>query len=277
MKFPIFSVLVLCITARNAAAAWVTQSISLRPGWNAVHLQVDPAEKAVSSVFQGIQVKSVWRWNETFSSVRYVQDATTLLPKAPGWFSWLPPAAGAAVLNNLNIIEGGKCYLVQLDGAVPVTLAVKGEAVARPLSWIPDSLNMAGFKVDPANKPTVAQFFAGSPAHAGQAVYRMQASGQWTRIAETAAERLNPGEAYWVFTKGQSSFDGLISAQTEQRNTVEYGQSIVEQVVTVRNSSAAAQTVTLNVSPSESPPEAAGESLAGPVPLSLWKQNIASK
>lgn len=273
----LFAPLALCLVIPQARAAWVTQSIPLRPGWNAVHLQVDPADKSVAEVFKGIPVVSVWRWNDAFSPVKFIEDANVLSPQAPGWFSWLPPKNGETAINNLNTIDGGKCYLIQIDSAAAATLQVKGQPVTRRNPWIPNSYSLAGFKIDPANKPTVAAFFDSSSAHRGQPVHRMQASGQWSEIAVPQTERLNPGEAYWVFTRGQSTYDGPLAVTAEQRGSLEFGATVVEQKLSIQNDSSGNQTLSLTLETSETAPIAANEVLGGAVPMSVWRQNPAGQ
>src|SRR5437667_214500 len=68
-----------------AFAQWVTQTITLNPGWNAVYLEVQPANSDCDAVFAGIPVESVWAWNRRFSSVQFIQDANQLVPGQPDY------------------------------------------------------------------------------------------------------------------------------------------------------------------------------------------------
>jgi len=49
-------------------------------------------------VFQGLPVKSVWRFNDDGSPVRFILDANQLLPDKDGWLTWVP-ANGAGHLH----------------------------------------------------------------------------------------------------------------------------------------------------------------------------------
>src|SRR5580765_2794861 len=74
----------------HSLAQWTTQTITLNPGWNAVFLEVQPANDDCDVVFQGVPVESVWAWNRRFSSVQFIQDASKLVPGQPDWLTYLP-------------------------------------------------------------------------------------------------------------------------------------------------------------------------------------------
>ena len=50
----------ICALANQAHAQWAWQQIVLRPGWNAVFLEVDPAPEECAALFAGMPVESVW-------------------------------------------------------------------------------------------------------------------------------------------------------------------------------------------------------------------------
>ena len=75
--------LILGLGLCSGFAQWVTQSITLNPGWNAVFLEVQPANPDCDAVFAGIPVESVWAWNRRYSSVQFIQDAAQLVPGQP--------------------------------------------------------------------------------------------------------------------------------------------------------------------------------------------------
>ena len=56
----VFSAMVLLVlTTSSANGQWITQTIPLQPGWNAVFLEVQPEPDQCESVFQGLPVESV--------------------------------------------------------------------------------------------------------------------------------------------------------------------------------------------------------------------------
>jgi len=107
-------------------AQWRTQTIQLQPGWNAVHLEVQPQPDGCDTVFAGAPVESVWKWNRRFSTIQFVTDPSTLLPEDPDWLVWLPLSDKKAFLRRLRSLQGNQSYLVKLPtNAAPVTLSIK--------------------------------------------------------------------------------------------------------------------------------------------------------
>jgi hypothetical protein len=132
-------------------AQWTTQSITLNPGWNAVYLGVQPAPDDCDTIFAGLPIESVWAWNRRFTSVQFIEDASSLRPGEPDWLLYAPADHPARGVRNLFALLPGGCYLVKLKpGAGPVMWNVVGHPVTRQIDWIPNSLNLAGFPSVPA-------------------------------------------------------------------------------------------------------------------------------
>jgi hypothetical protein len=152
---------VFSLSCAAALAQWTNQTITLRPGWNAVFLEVQPAPGDCDTVFAGVPVESVWGWNRRFSSVQYVQDPNTLVPGQPNWLCYVPPGSTNRAVNNLLSLQGDHAYLVKLaNNASPVAWTVRGRASVRGIDWLSDSLNLVGFHVNSNSPPTFQSFFA---------------------------------------------------------------------------------------------------------------------
>lgn len=55
----------LWLTLASAQAQWLTQSITLKPGWNAVFLHVDPSHTTLDALVGadgGNPIQEVWLW-----------------------------------------------------------------------------------------------------------------------------------------------------------------------------------------------------------------------
>src|SRR4051794_28627858 len=140
--------------ALSASAQWVTQTITLRPGWNAIYLEVEPEPSGCAAVFTNIPIESVWGWNRSFSPVQFIQDADQLLAPQPDWLTYLPPTQAAAAENTLFNLEGGKTYLVKTPtNGVTRTLTLTGTPTLRKIKWLANSYNFAGFPINPAAPP----------------------------------------------------------------------------------------------------------------------------
>ena len=263
--------LLLVFTGMPALAQWTTQTIPLNPGWNAVFLEVQPQPNDCDTIFAALPVESVWMWNRRFSTVQYIQDASTLMPEQPEWLVYLPSSSPESSVTNLFTLQGGRAYLIKLSGANPVDWEVIGKPVVRTIDWIADSFNLVGFWVAENSPPTFEEFFAPSLAHAGQEIHRLNDAGQWERVVAPATSQLRRGEAYWIYCQGTSTYSGPLMVTFEQGYGIDFGRILGEQTLRLRNESAKTRTVTLRLLSSLAPVDPTQPALAGPVPLSYWK------
>jgi hypothetical protein len=268
---PVFVLLLLAGGACRSFGQWVTQTITLNPGWNAVYLEVQPANPDCDVVFAGVPVESAWFWNRRFSSVQFIQDPNQLVPGEPDWLTYLPPDHPARATRNLYAIQGAKAYLIKLKaGAAQTVWTIKGTPLVRPPDWLSDSFNFVGFPISPLGAPTFQGFFSGSPAHAGQAIYQLSATGQWTLVSTPAGTTMQAGRAYWIYCKGASTFSGPVQITLEERDGLVYGHLQTEQTLRIKNNSSAVKSVTIQELASQAPPGTNFPVLAGDVPLSYY-------
>ena len=253
-----------------ASAQWATQTIQLRPGWNAVFLELQPDPREIDSVFAGVPVESVWRWNRRFNPVEFIQDPTSLVPAQPDWLVFFPTTHPLANQSTLFSIDGCRAYLIKLpDNAAAVTWSVTGTVTARKIEWLSDSFNFVGQILPENNPPTFQTFFNGSAAHNNQAAYRLTPQGTWQQVPATTA--MQRGEAFWIRCNGPSDFQGPLNVTLPQQSGLDYGRVLVEQTFTIKNSSASAKTVHLRRLDSADPPSDSTLGFAGQVPLNYWK------
>lgn len=234
--------LIVCASI-PAFAELSTQTLILNPGWNAVYMEVQPQPEQCDQLFQGLPVKSVWAWNRQFSSVQFIEDMSTIVPDRPEWLTYFPDDSGKSFLTNLFSIQGGKAYLINIDSDTPVTLTISGVAALPSYEWMPDSFNLVGFHISP-NTITAKQFFSPSAAHNGQPVYQLNESGRWTVLNENAL--LQPGNAYWVFCKGTSTYHGTFSPILEQGKGLDFGTLLNEQVLRIKNDTSSENVIQIN-------------------------------
>lgn len=270
-------VVVLCLAAfcgAGAHAEWVTQEVTLNPGWNAVYLTLQPVPGSCEEVFRGVPIRSVWVWNKRFSPMQYVRDPATLVPKGEDWLTYFPADSQQAFLTTLHAVLGGRACLIDYAGAEPTVLTLRGEAVSHQPDWLSDSFNFVGFDIDPANPPTVSRFFSPAPELTSRAVYRLDQAGRWNEIADPARETLRSGEAYLIYCKGASSFAGPVSVRCPIPGGLEYGHEMTTQTLTLRNDSDQPKTLTLSLAPSVRSASEGSAPLAGEVAL-YYKKLLA--
>jgi hypothetical protein len=224
------------------------QTISLQPGWNAVFLEVQPSPRDPATVFGSLtNLESVWTWLSRDTAVEFIQDPGEDLWGQPGWHAWFPPG-NTAFLSNLYAVLGNQAYLIKIAGDESVTWDVTGTPSVRRIRWVPDSFNLTGFQVNPTAGPPFAEFLAPSPAHAGQAVYRLNNStGQW-ELLENPAASIQAGEAYWVYCEGSSTYQGPLRVDLPMSDGLHFGENLTRLTVTLTNLSQSVRTAGLALS-----------------------------
>jgi hypothetical protein len=238
-------ILLFSFAAASQASESVTQNFDLKPGWNAIYLEVQPVPNTPQSVFSGVPVESVWTWSERSSSVQFLLDPSELEWNQQGWLGYRTDPV-ETMLTKLFAITANRAYLVKLKGAVPVTLSVSGQPSTARINWVPQAYNLTGFHLDPAASLTLGDLLADSPAHAGEAIYAFnQTSQQWKIVSNPSSHAARAGEAYWIFSAQASSFEGPWSVDINTSDGLDFGSSLNKQVLTFQNKSNQLQTLNL--------------------------------
>jgi hypothetical protein len=235
-----------------------TQTFVLQPGWNAIYLEVRPEPNDTDTVFGGLPLASAWTWNPAFPKPDFIENPSEELIDSPAWQGYFPRPRPESVLTNLFAVQSNRAYLLKIDGEAPVIWTVRGRPEIRNPKWAPDSFNLVGFPVDPAIPPTFATFLAPSPAHAGQAIFRL-VGGSWQQV-NPAATSIRPGEAYWVYCKGPSDYSGPIDISLNTGTELAYGGALGQAQLRIRNMATAPASIRLTQIPG-----------AAPLPLQIYR------
>ena len=266
----------------SAKGQWLTQTISLQPGWNAVFFEVQPEPRALDTVFSNSAVLSVWKWNRRFSHIEYTTDPYTLEPEDPHWLVWLPASDARRFIVRLFELEGAQAYLVKVaTNAAPFNLGVKGRVILPVPEWYPHGLNLLGFPVHPAHPPTFTQFFSFTPEVAtslgvNNQLFAITNSGRGLTIVQPARERLQPGKAYWVGCAKDPKGMGPLHVEPAGAGAVDFGTTATRQDLTIQNLYASSSLVVRVVQTASETPADGYPELAGPVPLSYTARNASN-
>ena len=273
--------LLAVLVIAGAGPAWgqyTTQTLTLKPGWNAVFLNVQPVQNGCEEVFADVPVSSVWSWVRRFEPTQFVRDPTELVPRMPDWLVYYPKDHPQAFLSDLHAIHGGRAYLIDFAGDAPLTLTLEGKAVVRDVKWVPNSFNLVGFHLAADAAPTFKRFFEGDPALADGQVFKTSPAGRSVAVIDPAGEALRQGEAYWVYCTGESTFNGPLTVDVDARDGIEFGEQLNEHLVRFANHARQEKTVTISVVPTERPTALASKAvlpdLGGGVALS-YKRLLA--
>ncbi len=200
--------------AAEQSAMKRTQTISLTAGWNAVFLEVEPLDVAPAKVFEGKPVDIAAAYFAQEAPTQYVNNPGTQLFKGLGWGVWYAENRPDAFLKSLNAIYGQQAYLIHATQAFQ--WKVDGLASMGAVKWQPNSYNLTGFGVASPGAPSFGEFFVASPAHRAQPVYRL-VNNVWKQVTNPAAEAMRSGEAFWIYCKGPSDYQGPLSVETSPR------------------------------------------------------------
>jgi hypothetical protein len=191
-----------------------TQTVALRPGWNAIFLNVDPIDRDPAKLFKQLPITRVAAFLPRTTTVEFIQDPGSQAWKQEGWNVWYGPDTPEAGLSDLYSIVGGQGYLILASAATSLT--VQGYVIYPQIRWRADSFNFVGFQVDPASPPTFAAWFSGSTSHQSTRrplVYALDESAHWRPVDRLAATQIQPGTAYWVFCQGGSNYQGPLGVK----------------------------------------------------------------
>lgn len=225
----------LMFVSGAATAATSEQTFVLEPGWNAIHVQVQPESDDIATVFAGLPIASVWRWRPNVAGAQYVRDPSEGLENLAGWFAWFPQPRPDAFLTNLFRIEGGTSYLVRLEGTQSRQVTLRGRPVFRPRAWQVNGFTLTGLPVAAQGAPSFAEFFQPSPEHAGQPIYTLGSNGRWQLVTSPSTTIVQPGRAYWIYTRGKSNYQGPMHVVLDQGESLEYSAALQEITVILRN------------------------------------------
>jgi hypothetical protein len=220
-----------------------SQSFALEAGWNAIYLEIEPREQAPNELFAGTPIEIVAAYNRPVTAMEFIDSPGAVLPDRKGWNVWYAPQREDAVLGNLSLIQAHHSYLVFSKTAF--TWTFEGTAFFGSGRWHPHAYSLVGFPIDPAEQPTVAQFFAGAKAHVPLRIYRM-AGGQWNQITQPAQVLMKPGAAYWVLSEGASSYRGPLTVEFSGSSAggLVFNESAASRVLVIRNVSPFPQSLT---------------------------------
>lgn len=231
-----------------ASAQTVDQLIPLQAGWNAVFLEVDPANRAPAAVLANLPVACVWTYKTRPSTVQFIQTQSETNFNTDEWMVYYPTNRPESFRNTLFALLPQRPYLIRCTNAAILT--VSGQPVWRAAEWVPNEYNLKGFDIHPSRAPTFKGYFQSSAAHFVIAsdqlseIYRLQANGQWAQVSNT--DPMRRGECYWVMCNGGSDYAGPLDVQLMGGNLLDFGESTDQLLLRIRNRGTAILNVALS-------------------------------
>jgi hypothetical protein len=277
----VLTLFLLIAGAFSGRAQWETQSIVVKPGWNAVFLNVDASHTHLNALVGGDSsnpIQEVWRWNS--SSV--AQFTTSPAQPSPTfeWISWNRTNASSA----LQRLTGDSAYLVRVGSNVTTyTWSIKGRPVAPRHEWTISGLNLIGFSTAPNSPPNFKTFLAQATEFqsATPEIYHYPGGDLGANnpvlIASPFVQQLTPvnrGQAFWVrsgtvFNRYFGPFEVL---QSGAGSGVDFRETSSSTTFRLRNLTTSSLTVTLRLVDSE--PAPAGQAPVFPFTTLLLRGSL---
>jgi hypothetical protein len=271
--------LILIGAAASAPAQWLTQSITLTQGWNAVFLHVDASYNTLDNLV-GADLSNpiieVWMWQPAATTAQFVQDPQNPTAGGSQWASWIRNNNSAATLQRL---VGNAAYLVRVGTNVTTyPWALKGRPVAPQYQWTTTGLNFLGFPTVPVNPPDFYTFLSQAPGLYQNAQIFQYVGGDLgsNNPVQLRAFRTTPvarGHAYWIRAGDVfNTYFAPFGLSLANGTGVDFQDSGSTYRLRLRNLTAAALGVALHLVNSESSP--AGQAAIAPLPSLLVRGSL---
>ena len=190
-----------------SAGGLVTQTFSLKPGWNTIYLGVEPVnpsrpvnqgaeeeplmvhEKTVAEAVFGVLPKGALDsvWTNVLPVSRQAQPARELWNEA-GWLRYVPESnkgpdgKSRAALTNLHTLHANTGYLVKMNTAG--TVEVWGKPILGHQRLQAGAYDLVGFPIGPGHAPSAGTFLSAESPFAE--ISALKIDGTWTVLWKTA-------------------------------------------------------------------------------------------
>jgi hypothetical protein len=245
----------------SAQAQWVTQSLVLKPGWNAVFLHVDAThatlEQLVGASAPAVTpIEQVWRWNPNPATHQFIQSPQQPVDTGSQWSVW---RRAGGTPDTLDRLTGNTAYLVY--STADYAWSLKGQPVLPNYRWSTSGLNFFGFPTVASGAPSFEDFLAEVPSLQFSEIFQYP-GGEFgannpRRVFALRTTPVRRGEAFWIRAgEVYNHYFGPFEVTAAGSGRVAFSDSLSSFSFRVRNQTAAPLTVSLKLVASEAPPTA---------------------
>lgn len=261
-------VLGLLFSAVASQAQWLSQSFTLKPGWNAIYTHVDASYLSLDDLVPDANgpVAEIWLWKPTFSTIQFIDSPYTNAVANSQWGVWTSARGDTDTLTSL---AGNGAYLVNNRSTSDFVWTVKGKPVPPNYQWTTTGLNFLGFPTPASAPPSFATYLTPAPsldlsktlqnfAH----IFRYPGGNLGTTnptevVSLTASTTpVTRGQAFWVrgSTNYYNRYYGPVEVTPQSTTGIEYGDTLGTYSLRLKNLTTTSRTVTFNLLNSETPP-----------------------
>ena len=245
----------------SVQAQWQTQSFVLKPGWNAVYLHVDASHVSLDDLIlvpNGAPISDVWLWQPAVSTAQFTTTPQQTSVPNSQWAVW---DHSPVVVDSLTRLYGNGAYLVRNRGSVDYTWNVVGKPVPPRYDWTTSGLNFIGFPTPASTPPTWDLFLTPVPnLRRTVEIYRYPGGELGTnnpvRVLSPMFRSVSVkrGEAVWIRATNYNRYFGPVSVDLPSSSGIDFSDSRGTYSLRLKNQTATARTVTMDLLVSETPP-----------------------
>ncbi|MDB6055512.1 MAG: hypothetical protein JWN25_3035 [Verrucomicrobiales bacterium] len=271
-----------------AHGQWITQSFTLKPGWNAIFTHVDASFQTLDTLIPDANgpIAEIWLWKPSYSTAQFIDSPYSDAVANSQWGVWTSARGDTDTL--VSMVANG-AYLVNNRAATNYVWSVKGKPVAPAYNWTSTGLNFLGFPTPTATAPNFASYLLPAPsldlsktfqnlAH----VFRYPGGNLGpTNPVEVVSVNASTtpvtrGQAFWVrgSTNYYNRYYGPVEVGFQDPAGIAFGETLGTYSIRLKNLTTISRTVTLNMVGSEAPPS--GQPAITAVPQILIRGNLNS-
>lgn len=229
----LFSLLILCIATFNVNANWQqTQNINLSKGWNAVYISVQTSQQDLALLFADTPIDLVASYFDVASTVQFIDKPTEQSWKSAVWHKWVAPARKDSFLTNLYQLNANRGYLIHVSE--DYTWQLTGTKKITKTKWQENAFTLIGFDIDPNYLPSFTEYFSGSTAHQNLVIYGLY-DGEWELIDDPANTSIMLNQAYWVYSRGDSTFSSVLSLKNLASTGLNFSSTTTKLTLSIAN------------------------------------------
>ncbi len=246
---------------QQSRAQWITQTNTLKPGWNAVFLHVDASHATLEELVGGDltnPIQEIWYWQPALPTGQFIDSPQFPTSNGTQWSTWTRLAGPASALQRLT---GNGAYLVKVaNNVASYNWRVKGKPVLPTYRWTLTGLNFIGFPTPSAPAPTFESFLTPAPQLQQNAEIYRYPGGELgpTNPVRMLAFRTTPArrdQAYWVRAgESYNQYFGPIQILQVGAGGIRYGDTRGQAQVRFRNVANVPVTITMRPVASEASP-----------------------